>query len=102
MPQSLKDLKKLEKLNLAANDAWAKFQEFNTAALDDGAIPKKYKELISLGVALTTQCWYCLEVHRENARKAGATQEEIAEVTLVAAAIRAGGAYAHGTQLLDD
>ena len=102
MPQSLDDLKRLGKLDLAANDAWAKFQEFNKAALGEGAIPVKYKELIALGVALTTQCWYCLEVHRENARNAGATQAEIAEVTLVAAALRAGGAYAHGTQLLDD
>lgn len=102
MAQSLEDLKKLDKLNLAANDAWRKFQEFNKAALADGAIPAKYKELISLGVALTTQCWYCLEVHRENAKKAGATQEELAEVALIAAAIRAGGAYAHGTQILDD
>ncbi len=96
------DLKRLDKLNLAANDTWEHFQKFNNAAFADGAIPKKYKELIALGVALTTQCWYCLEVHRENARKAGATQEEIAEMTLVAAAIRAGGAYAHGTQILDD
>ena len=98
----MSDLKKLKHLDLAANAAWSKFQAFNKAALGEGAIPVKYKELISLGVALTTQCWYCLEVHRENARKAGATQEEIAEVTLVAAALRAGGAYAHGTQLLDE
>jgi len=96
------DLKRLKKLDLASNDAWKHFQAFNKAAFAEGAIPAKYKELIALGVALTTQCWYCLEVHRESARKAGATQEELAEVTLVAAAIRAGGAYAHGTQILDD
>ena len=33
---------------------------FNQAAMADGAIPSKYKELIALGVALTTQCNYCL------------------------------------------
>ena len=101
MAQSMDDLKKLKKLNLAANEAWSKFQEFNQAVLGEGAIPTKYKELISLGVALTTQCWYCLEVHRDNAKRAGASDEELAEVTLIAAALRAGGAYAHGTQLFD-
>jgi AhpD family alkylhydroperoxidase len=40
-------------------------------------------------VPLTTQCPYCLEVHRGIAEKAGATQEEIAETAMVAAALRA-------------
>ena len=45
----------------------------------DGQIPLKYRELIALGVALTTQCPYCLDVHTANAKKAGATREELAE-----------------------
>ena len=36
VPRSLDDLKRLDKLKLAANDVWAKFQEFNAAALGDG------------------------------------------------------------------
>ena len=55
----------------------------------DGAIPTKYKELIALGVALTTQCSYCLELHRQAAVKAGATQEELTETTMIAGALRA-------------
>ena len=49
------------------------FTAFDKAAMADGAVPKKYKELIALAVALTTQCPYCLEIHRGNAVKAGAT-----------------------------
>jgi len=71
------------------------------AAFADGAIPVKYKELMALAVALTTQCPYCLEIHKGKALKAGATPEEIAETTFVAAAIRAGGAITHGTHLVD-
>jgi AhpD family alkylhydroperoxidase len=29
---------------------------------DDGAIPRKYRELIAVAVACTTQCPYCLDV----------------------------------------
>ena len=50
----------------------------------------KYKELIAVAVALTTQCLYCVEIHTNNAKKAGATEQELAETTLVAAALRAG------------
>jgi AhpD family alkylhydroperoxidase len=66
------------------------------AEREDGAIPAKYRELISIGVALTTQCSYCIDVHTENALAAGATREELAEVVFIAAALRAGAAVGHG------
>jgi AhpD family alkylhydroperoxidase len=55
---------------------------------------------MAIAVALTTQCPYCIEVHRQAALKAGATEQEFAEVIHVAAALRAGGAITHGTHLL--
>ncbi|QEG21340.1 carboxymuconolactone decarboxylase family protein [Mariniblastus fucicola] len=98
---SMDNMKKLGKLDQAGNDAWKKFQAFNESAMAEGAVPVKYKELIALGVALTTQCGYCLEIHREKAIDAGATEAELAETTMVAAAIRAGGALTHGTHLME-
>jgi AhpD family alkylhydroperoxidase len=53
-----------------------------------------------VAVAVTTQCPYCIEIHANNARKAGATEAEIAEATIVAAALRAGGAITHATHAL--
>lgn len=67
-----------------------------TVGRSDGSIPSKYRELIAIGVALTTQCPYCLDVHTANAKKAGATREELAETVHVAAALRAGAALTHG------
>lgn len=67
-----------------------------TVGRTDGAIPQKYRELIALGVALTTQCPYCLDVHSANAKKAGATRQEVAETVHIAAALRAGAAETHG------
>jgi AhpD family alkylhydroperoxidase len=66
----------------------------------DGAIPRKYRELIALGIALTTQCPYCLDVHTRAAKRAGASREEIAEAAFLAAALRAGAAATHGTLAL--
>ncbi len=96
---SIDNLKKLPKLGHLAQEATAAFWAYDKAALADGAIPKKYKELMAIAVALTTQCPYCIEVHREQALKAGATEQELAEVVHVSAALRAGAAITHGTQL---
>lgn len=73
------------------------FIAFDQAALAAGALDAKTRELIALAVAHTTQCIYCIELHNKNARSKGATDPEIAEAILVAAALRAGGAVAHGT-----
>lgn len=62
----------------------------------DGAIPHKYRELIAVAVAHSTQCVYCIEVHTKAAKKAGATKKEVVEAVLLSAALRAGGAAAHG------
>ena len=96
----MKNLAKFEKLRELAPDAFAAFAAFDAAALKDGAIPVKYKELMAVAVALTTQCPYCIEIHAAKARAAGATERELAETTLVAAALRAGAAMTHGTHAL--
>lgn len=66
----------------------------------DGAIPPKYRELIAVAVAHSTQCVYCIEIHTKNAKKAGATKKEVAEAILLSAALRAGGAAAHGAMAM--
>jgi AhpD family alkylhydroperoxidase len=97
----MKNLSKLKKLGELAPEAFKGFMAFDEAAFKDGAIPLKYKELMAVAVALTTQCPYCIEIHAKKARKAGATEQELAETTLVAAALRAGGAVTHGTHTLE-
>jgi AhpD family alkylhydroperoxidase len=95
----LKNLSKMKNLEALAPEAMRAFVAFDKAAVADGAIPGKYKELIALGVAFTTQCPYCIEIHANNARL-GTSDREIAEAVLVAAALRAGGAITHGTHAL--
>lgn len=96
------NLTKLKKMDALAPELMKAFWAFDQAAVAEGAIPVKYKELIAVAVALTTQCPYCLSIHRGNARKAGATETEIAEATIVAASLRAGAAITHATHALAD
>jgi AhpD family alkylhydroperoxidase len=95
------NLKKFKKLGELAPDAFHSFVAFDEAAFQGGVIPLKYKELMAVAVALTTQCPYCIEIHTKKAKKAGATEQELAEATLVAAALRAGSAVTHGTHTLE-
>ena len=84
-----------ELLGLAATEGRA-FLAFNQSVeREDGVIPRKYRELIALGVALSTQCAYCIDTHTRHARAHGASKQEIAETAFVAAAVKAGGALAH-------
>jgi len=91
----LKLLKEMSKLAPEEFKAWANLD--GIVGRENGRIPRKYRELIGLAVAHTTQCVYCIEVHTKNAKKAGASKEEVVEAVLLAAALRAGGAAAHGT-----
>ena len=92
------DLARLKELSAAAPvefKAWANLD--GIVAREDGKIPRKYRELIAIAVAHTTQCVYCIEVHTKAAKKVGATREEVAEAALIGAALRAGGGAAHGS-----
>ena len=72
------------------------FVELDSIVGKEGKIPVKYRELMALAVAFTTQCPYCLDVHTRKAKRAGATREEVVETAFIAAALRAGAAVTHG------
>jgi AhpD family alkylhydroperoxidase len=96
----LKNLAKLKTIDANAPEAMKAFWAFDKAAMAAGAIPVKYKELMALAVAFTTQCPYCIDIHAKKARAAEATEQEIAEVVVIAAALRAGAAITHGTHAI--
>lgn len=94
----LRLLKEMGKLAPTEFNAWLNLDK--VVGREDGNIPRKYRELIALGVAFTTQCPYCIEVHVKNAKAAGASREEVTEAAFIAAALRAGGAATHGAMAL--
>jgi AhpD family alkylhydroperoxidase len=97
-PADLRFLKQMGKLAPSDFNAWLALDKI--VGREDGAIPRKYRELIALAVACTTQCPYCIEVHTKAAKAVGASREEVTETSLLAAALRAGGAATHGAMAL--
>jgi AhpD family alkylhydroperoxidase len=91
-------LKEMRKLAPKDYEAWRGLDAI--VGREDGAIPRKYRELIAIAVATTTQCPYCLEAHAKAAKAAGATREEVTEAALLSAALRAGASATHGTLAL--
>ncbi len=94
----MKLLKDMSQLSPEEFKAWLNLN--NIVGRQDGHIPVKYRELIALAVAFTTQCPYCIEAHAKAAKKAGASREEVSETAFLAAALRAGGAATHGAMAL--
>jgi len=67
---------KLLKLN---SKVYRSFLEMEKAAYSDGALSKKFKELIAVGISVTIDCESCMQWHIEQAAKVGATKAEILE-----------------------
>ncbi len=89
------DLKRLRKMRELKPELYNSFVDFNRKAFEDGALPGKVKELIAVATAHVTQCAYCIDVHTKQAKKAGATEAEIAEAIFVAIALRASSSWGH-------
>lgn len=63
---------------------------------NSGNLDLATRELIAVGVAVTTQCSYCIADHAKRAIKAGASKSDVAEAVMIATALRAGGGITHG------
>ena len=73
-------------LNERMTEADAFFREFG--ALDDGvyaegAIGRKHKELMGLGISVATRCDECIRYHLDGCRREGASRAEIVEAIKV-------------------
>lgn len=94
------NLGKLGSIKDYAAEPTKAFDNFNSEVFQDGELSVKEKEIIAVAVTHITQCPYCIQIHTGNAKKAGATLEELTEAAYVASAIEAGAAVTHGTNVL--
>lgn len=96
------DAKYMQNIRKGAPKDFEGFAAFDGAVFseDDHVLSKKFRELIAVAVATTTQCPHCVEIHSRAAYKAGASEAEVSEAVMVSAAIRAGGAVTHGWMAL--
>lgn len=94
-------IRRLPELGKLAPDAFQAFLAFDKAAMAEGVIPTKMKELIAVAIAHVTGCPYCIEAHVSKGRKLEASKEEMMEAVMVATALKAGSALAHGLNALN-
>ncbi len=84
----------------AIPDAWDGFARMHRAALADGALSKRTKELVAVAVAVATACDGCIAAHTRGAVRAGATREEFAEMLAVVLLMNGGPATVWGPRAL--
>lgn len=59
------------------------FLKMEQATYADGALPRKAKELIAVGISVVSNCESCMEWHITQAVRCGATQQEVREAVEV-------------------
>lgn len=72
-----------DKLLSLKSKVYEAFLEMDKAAFSDGALPKKTKELIAVGISVVVDCESCMQWHIEQAAKAGASEREVLEAVEV-------------------
>lgn len=71
------------KLLSLESDVYRAFLEMERAAYSDGALPKRTKELIAVGISVVIDCESCMQWHIDQAARAGASMEEVLEAVEV-------------------
>ncbi|UCG50515.1 MAG: carboxymuconolactone decarboxylase family protein [Candidatus Latescibacterota bacterium] len=89
------------KLTKMDSKVYRAFLEMEKAAYSDGALSKKSKELIAVGVSVTIDCESCMQWHIEQAVGSGATKEEILEAIEVGMEMGGGPAVVSSRFALD-
>jgi len=75
--------------------------KLDVATRENSVLDAKTHELISLAVAVTTRCDGCIAAHAAAAKKAGATEAEVAAALGTAINLNAGAAYVYSARALD-
>ncbi len=83
-------------LRQAAPAAWEGFTKLHGAAVADGMLPGRVKELMALAIAVVKACDGCIAYHAKAAAQQGATSEEVAEALSVALLMDGGTATVYG------
>ena len=77
------------------------FLELEKEAFSDGALAKKYKELIAVGISVVKNCESCMQWHIEQAAQSGATRQEVLEAVEVGIEMGGGPATVSARFALD-
>jgi AhpD family alkylhydroperoxidase len=70
-------------LGFLGSKVYDAFLRVEATTFADGTLSKKAKELIAVGISVTTDCESCMQWHIDQAATAGATMREVLEAVEV-------------------
>ncbi|MBM7840530.1 AhpD family alkylhydroperoxidase [Alkalihalobacillus xiaoxiensis] len=79
-----------------------KYNEFTEQCFNEGALSKKHKHLIALGMSIHAQDEYCIIYHTKGCLDNGCSEEELLETVSVATAFGSGAALSQGATLVQE
>ena len=88
MNQNIEDIRKRRqhahrRLLAMKSKVYQAFLTMEQATYTDGALPRKAKELIAVGISVVINCESCMEWHITQAARCGASQQEVLEAVEV-------------------
>ncbi len=89
------------RLGSAHPDVMTTFHKFHMAAVAEGVLETKVKELIALAISVTVRCDDCIAHHMHDALDAGATREEIIDAIGVAVLMGGGPGMIYATHAIE-
>lgn len=78
----------------------AGFNAMSAAAKVNGALDEKTKEIMALGIAITTRCDTCIGFHTRSLVRLGLTRAEMIEALAMATYMGGGPSYAYSAKAL--
>lgn len=84
---------------------YAAFLKMEKATFGDGALSRKHKELVAVGISVVINCESCMQWHIGQAAQVGATPSEVLEAVEVGIEMGGGPATAHARfalEVMDD
>ena len=83
------------------SEVYKAFVQMEKATYCDGAVSRKNKELIAIGISVVINCESCMQWHIEQAVQCGATEKEIIEAIEVSIEMGGGPATVHARFALE-
>jgi AhpD family alkylhydroperoxidase len=87
-------------LRKAQPDAMQGFGQLAKAAMAEGAVSEKHKELIALAIGITQHCSGCIGFHVKALRRLGCTRAELEEMLAVCVYMGGGPALMYASEAL--
>ncbi len=82
-------------------EVYSGFARLSSAAMADGELDRKTKELIALAISVVNRCDGCIASHAKGAARAKASEAEVAEALGVAIALSGGPGTSYAPRAFD-